>query len=261
MRKFGQPDVRLANRLFWMFSRDKYLGSRLGIFWALFQPLALLLIYAFLFGFVFQVRVPGAATSLEYVTWLFAGLVPWLALQESILQGANSIVSHGQLIKNLPLRKELVPLATSASAVFILLVGQSLTVVLLLLSGSEITPWLLLVLPLDTLLITLGAALGLLLSPLVTVYKDLSHVLPTVLIIVLFASPIIYPISLLPEPMQVLSSINPIAIAIEALRSTLYGGTGPNWTQVLFLAIFVSALFALSLLAFRRVASRLPAYV
>lgn len=261
MRKLTRQDARLAQRLFYIFARDKYLGSKLGLLWAVFQPLALLLIYAFLFGFVFQVRIPGASTSLDYVAWLFAGLVPWFALQESILAGSNSIVAQGQLIKNLPLRIELVPIASGASAVFILIVGQMLTVALLLFGDISLTPWLLMLLPLDLLLLVMGAAIGLLLAPLVTVYKDFSHVLPTLLILLLFMSPVVYPVTLLPEPMQAISALNPIAVLVGSLRSAMYEGTAPNFIYLALLSLFVIGLFAVSLRAFRRVASSLPAYV
>lgn len=233
----------------------------MGLTWSVLQPTLLLLVYTFVFGFVLQIRLPGATTSLDYVVWLFAGLVPWLALQESIIQGSNSLVTHSQIVKNLPIRLEMIPIATSLVGVYLLLVGQAMTLILLLFSGISMTWWILLLIPLNFLLLALGAAISLLLAPAAAVYRDLIHLLPTILIVILFLTPIIYPADLLPGALQALADFNPLYALIDSMRQVVYEGTAPSPRSLLIASASVGLFALVGLRSFRRVSGSVSAYV
>jgi len=198
---------------------------------------------------------------LDYVVWLFAGLVPWLAMQESILQGSNSLVAHSQIVKNLPIRLEMIPIATSLTAVYMLVVGQAMTIILLLASGIGMTWWILLLIPLDLLLLAMGGALSLLLSPATAAFRDLTHLLPTLLIVVLFVTPIIYPADLLPIALQRIADFNPLYALTDSMRQVTYSGTAPSLNRIIIVSSAVMLLAFVGFRSFRRVSGGISAYV
>ena len=85
---FNRYDIRLLINLFKMNVRDRYLGSSLGSFWAISNPLFMLALYTYIFGFVFKVKLPGAESTLAYVIWLIIGYGPWIATTEAIMDVA-----------------------------------------------------------------------------------------------------------------------------------------------------------------------------
>ena len=98
---FRGSDLRLILNIFKMRIRDRYLGSALGIIWAILHPLFLLGTYTFVFGFVFKTKIPGSDTTLSYAIWMISGFVPYLAFTESVNDSANSVVSSAALVKNI----------------------------------------------------------------------------------------------------------------------------------------------------------------
>ena len=126
--EFARHDIRLAINLFKMNVRDRYLGSSLGAFWAIFNPLFMLAVYTFVFGFVFKVRLPGAETTLAYVVWLISGYGPWIAMTEAIMSSTNSVSGSSGLVKNMAFKTELLPI----SSAFIGLINLTVSLVFLM---------------------------------------------------------------------------------------------------------------------------------
>src|SRR5262249_28114606 len=96
----SSSDLRLVLSFFRMNLRDRYLGSRLGSIWAVANPILMLSIFTFMFGYVYKAKLPGADTTLTYVAWLISGYGPWLALSESIQSSAQSVVNGTSIVKN-----------------------------------------------------------------------------------------------------------------------------------------------------------------
>jgi len=119
-----------------MFVRDRFLGSRLGSIWAVINPLLLMALYTFVFGFVFKARLPGSETTLAYTAWLIAGFGPWLAISEGISSAAASIHGNSGIIKNLAIKSECLPLAAVLVGLIPLLVSLLFLLALLIADGN-----------------------------------------------------------------------------------------------------------------------------
>src|SRR5581483_10894559 len=89
---FSKHDLRLLVNLTNMALRDRFLGSAIGRAWAVVNPLLLMLIFAYVFTFIFRSRLPGSDSGLDYITWLFSGYGPWLAISEGILAATGAVV-------------------------------------------------------------------------------------------------------------------------------------------------------------------------
>ena len=134
---FTGQDLLLLSNLFKMNVRDRHLGSMLGLGWAVLQPLMVLAVFVFIFGFIFKAKLPGAETTFAYAIWMISGYGPWLAVNESLLSGTNSVVSGASLVKNIPFKTELLPIASGLMGLVPLTVSLVFLVILLLIDGRR----------------------------------------------------------------------------------------------------------------------------
>ena len=249
---FVRQDLRLAFNLLKMNLRDRYLGSSLGSFWAIANPLFMLALYTFVFGFVFKVRLPGAETTLGYVVWLISGYGPWIATVEAISAATGSVVGATGMVKNMAFKTELVPIAAALVGLVSLAVSIVFLLVLLVVIGN-LPSWHLIWLPLVIALqFFLIAALGLWLSALNVFFRDVSVVLPNFLTIMMFATPIFYPLEALPAIVRQVSLANPFYWISTAYRDILIQHQSPDPWGMLYLFLLALLLFWAGLKAFRR---------
>jgi lipopolysaccharide transport system permease protein len=256
---FERRDIRVGLNLFKMALGDRYLGSALGIAWAILNPLLMLGIFTFIFGYVFTARAPGAETSLAFVIWLISGYGPWLAISEGLNAGAASVVGAAGIIKNLPFKSELLPIVAVLTGLLPLAVA--LLLVLALLGASGTAPsWAWLIVPAVIALQTIFiAGLALFLASLTVFVRDVAVVLPNLLLIVLFASPIFYPVSAYPPGIGEVLRFNPFYVIAEGYRAPLTRGElPPLWTLAYLLVLSLVAV-VLGLRFFRRLKTHFEA--
>jgi len=252
---FDRHDVRMAFNLARLGVRDRFLGSTLGLVWVIFNPVLMFGIFTFVFGFVFQSKLPGAETSLTFVVWLISGYGPWLAISEGLTYGTASVVSNSGIIKNLPFKTELLPIVGVLMGLIPLAVALVFLIVLLWVEGSMPSlPWL--IIPFAIVFQVLFiSGLGLFLAALNVFVRDVFLVLPNVLLLVLFASPIFYPIEAFPSVIRPLVLFNPFYVLTEAYRAPLIRySLPPLWTLV-YLVILAVLVFWAGLGFFRRLKS------
>jgi ABC-type polysaccharide/polyol phosphate export permease len=256
---FERRDIRVGINFFKMALRDRYLGSALGVVWAFVNPLMMLGIFVFVFGFIFPSRAPGAETSLTFVIWLISGYGPWLAISEGLNSAATSVVGAAGIIKNLPFKTELLPVVAVLTGLVQLGVAMLLVLVLVGFAGPA-PGWSWLVLPLVVALqVIFIAGLGLFLGALTVFIRDVALVLPNLLLLVLFASPIFYPITAYPPGVGDVLRFNPFYVIAEGYRAPLIRGeVPPAWTLV-YLAAVSLLVFALGLRFFRRLKAHFEA--
>jgi len=235
---FGRHDLRLLFNLTNVALRDRFLGSAVGRVWALLNPLLLLLIFSFVFSFVFKSRLPGADNSLSFIIWLISGYGPWLAISEGLSTSASSIIGNSGLVKNLSFKCELLPMAASLLGLVPLGVSFLLLAVLLALGGHAPTAaWLIIPLVL-VLQFTLITGLGLFLGAINVFVRDVTQILPNLLVVLLFASPIFYSVDAFPEGLQFWVQLNPFYLVSNGYRVPLmYGVLPPLWQLALLTAI------------------------
>jgi lipopolysaccharide transport system permease protein len=258
---FDKADLRFMLNLWRMSLADRYLGSVLGGTWAILNPLLMFALFTFVFGFVFKARLPGADSTLAYSIWLICGFGPWLANTEALTAASNSIISNSGLVKNMSFKTEVLPIASTMLGLIPLTVSIIFLLGLQLLAGYG-WHWSLLWLPFVVLVQFLFlAAVGVMVAVITTFVRDFGIVLPNLLMILLFATPIFYPLEAVPSIVQGLIAFNPIYIIASAYRAALLGEQVVPLLPLLVLAFFSFGLLTFSLGVFRRVKGFFPAVV
>lgn len=251
-RILSKNDAQLLLNLFRMNLRDRYLGSKFGTFWAVLNPLLLMLVYTFVFGFVFKAKIPGSEASLDYVVWLISGLGIWFAMNEAIINATHSLTASAGLIKNLSFRTELLPVAAASTGIAPVLVSVFLSIILMLITGATLSWHIILVIVVIPLGLGLGAAIGLFTSVINVFSRDFGHGLPTFLLMVMFFTPIFYPIDSLPSVVKKITFLNPFYQIVDAFRKVLLENSLPNFAGLAYVILVIIVLFLIGGVFFRR---------
>jgi lipopolysaccharide transport system permease protein len=237
--------------LIWQFARreveGRYRASFLGLLWSFVHPLALLLVYTWVFGIVFRARWPASRTSslAEFALVLFCGLVVFNVFAECLSRAASLVVGVPSYVKKVAFPLEILPVSLLASALFHGLVSLALLLVCCRLVLGEL-PATVVLIP----LVALPAAflcLGLtwLFASLGVFLRDLTHLVPLLLQVVFFATPVIYPADAVPERFRAAVLLNPLAWVVETVRRLLFSGTLPDWRVFAVWAVVTAGVMVL----------------
>jgi homopolymeric O-antigen transport system permease protein len=223
-----------------LFSR--YLGSVSGFAWALLHPLALLAVYHFVFTTVFRA---GAMDGKSFLLFVAVALWPWLAAQEALQRGTVSIGGYAGLIRKIAFPHELVVYASVAATFALQFIGYLVILIVLALFGEPLHfEGLLLAIPLWIVLAVAITGVALALSALQVFVRDIEHILVPVLMILMYLTPILYPLSLVPESVRPWVAANPFGYLVGRLRDALLDGRlAIAWSDAIAVAAAV-ALFA-----------------
>ncbi len=236
--------------LYFLTLRDikvRYKQTALGAAWVIVQPLATMLIFTLVFNRFARLD----SGPVPYPLFAYSGLLLWNFFAGAVTNGTNSLTSNTHLVTKVYFPKMFVPAAAVGAGLVDLGVGSLLLAALAAYYGVPLT-WGLLLLPLFVLLATLTAlGAGVLVSALTVKYRDLRHALPFTLQFWMFASPVIYPASVVPEDWRWILLINPMAGLLEGFRAALTGQP-LDWQRVGFSALFAAALLAVAFYVFRR---------
>jgi lipopolysaccharide transport system permease protein len=217
--------------------RDRYLGSALGSLWAILNPMIMFAIYTFVFGYVFKAKIPGAETNLGYAIWLIAGFGPWLAISEGLLSATTSVVAGSGLVKNLAFKTELLPIAAALTGLVPLFVSICFLTVLLAIDGNTMSWHAIFVIPAMLLQFAFIIALGFFFSAINVFIRDFGVILPNILIMLVFVTPIFYPESSTPPLLQSISAFNPLYIICQVYRQALIFHQIPSILSLLYVGL------------------------
>ncbi|MGN5519542.1 ABC transporter permease [Halopseudomonas sp. Lyrl_26] len=211
----------------------RYQGSLLGLFWTFFTPLFMLAIYTFVFSVVFNARW-GADTDskAEFALLLFAGLIVFNIFSECITRAPGLVVGNVNYVKKVVYPLEILPFVILLSALFHGSIGFAVWVLAYIaLFGAP--HWTVLYLPLILLpFLFLVMGLSWALAALGVYLRDITQFVTVITSMLMFLSPIFYPLSALPENFQQIVLINPLAIIIEMVRGALYFGQSPDFRML-----------------------------
>ncbi|HEV2685875.1 MAG TPA: ABC transporter permease [Actinomycetota bacterium] len=223
-----------------LFSR--YLGSVSGLAWAFLHPLALLGVYHFVFTTVFRA---GPMNGKSFLLFVAVALWPWLAAQEALQRGTVSIGGYAGLIRKVAFPHELVVYASIAATLVLQFAGYLVVLVVLAIFGEPVRFAGLPLAILMWIVLAVGVTgIALALSALQVFIRDIEHILLPVLMILMYLTPILYPLSLVPEDLRPWVAANPFGYLVDRLRDALLEGR-----LVLFWGDAVAALAALGLFA------------
>ena len=224
----------------------RFTGSALGVFWAVLQPLSLVILYWFVFTYMFT-RGPAAGHD-NFIFFLIAGLLPWLGINEGLLRSTTSIVENAPMVRRLAFRSELLVVVPNASAMIFEVIALGLFGGFLILRGAP--PRLAWLLPLALgLQFVLQVGVGWFLAATYVFFRDLMPILGFMLSVMFYLSPILYSVE---GPFKRFFIWNPMTPLLGLFRSALLSSALPGAGSLVFLVAVAAAVFSGGLLFFRR---------
>ncbi|QTD45039.1 ABC transporter permease [Ottowia testudinis] len=210
--------------------KTRYAGSVLGLAWAVIQPLATLAIFYVLFGLVLAVRVPGLEASNGYLLHLLAGLAVWLPFTDAIGRGVGCLVAYEDFLRKQPMPAEILPAVAVGGSLLTLIIGYALLLLLCVIQGvGPRATWVWLpLLMLSQIVLTLG--LTMLLAMAHFLWRDVGSIVAFALQLWFYLTPIVYPLTQVPDRFHEWFLLNPIACLALLVQATILGIAIPAGT-------------------------------
>jgi len=221
----------------------RYRGSVLGILWALLTPIVMIAIFTIIFAGIFNARFGDSSSHWDYALYLFCGLLPWTAFQESLQLSSNTIVAHANLVKRVVFPLETLPVAQTLAAVANQMFGTVALIVgaIVLRREMHATIVFLPLLLIPQIIATLGAAW--LLASLGVFVRDIVQGITLLLLAWMYLTPIIYPESIVPARYRPIINVNPFTPLVRNYRRILLDGNLPDWRGLGYFTVFAIASF------------------
>ncbi len=247
---------RYRELLFFLAWRDvkvRYKQTALGAMWAVIQPVMTMIVFVVFFG-----RLGGLDRDVQapYPIFVYAGILPWTFFAASVGQAANSLLGNSNLITKIYFPRLIVPISTIAAALVDFAISMGVMVVMMVWYESVPSVWIVLLPVLIVGLIAAAIGMGAFLAALVVEYRDFRYVVPFLIQMWMFASPVAYSIEKVPEAWRLVYALNPLAGLIHGFRAALLSETLEPACVAVSLAM--SLVFCIvGLLYFARVERRL----
>jgi lipopolysaccharide transport system permease protein len=195
----------------------RYKQTVAGVLWAVLQPLLMMVIFTIVFSKL--ARIPSE--GVPYALFAYTALLPWTLFSTAVANGTNSLVTHTQLITKVYFPREILPVTYLVAALFDFVMGLVVLALLMAWYRVAITPYLLAVIPLLALLCAWALAVMLVLAAVQVRFRDVGVALPVIVQLWMFASPVIYPLSVVPLRWRWWYDLNPMTGIIAAFRDAL----------------------------------------
>jgi len=234
--------------LVWRDTKVRYKQAIIGAGWAVFQPLISMLLFTAIFSYLAKLPSDGV----PYPLFAYAGLLPWNFIAQAPSRSGTSLVGESHLISKVYFPRLIIPLAAAATPAVDLVCSLLMMIPLMLWFGM--TPgWQIFLFPIFLVMALLAAlAVSLWFSALHVKFRDVGHIIPFFVQLWMFASPVVYPVSLIPEQWRALYSLNPVVGVVEGFRWTLLGQRAPSLEMMLPSIVIVLLLFVSGVIYFKR---------
>ena len=236
----------------WRDLKIRYQQTVLGVAWAIVQPLVSTLLFTVIFGRLAKVPSDG----IPYPVFALAAMIPWTFFSSAYANASMSLIGSANMLSKIYFPRLIIPFTPVLVGLVDFAVSAVLLAIGMLIYGIAPAPIALVLVPyLLVLLLLTTAGVGTLLSAVNLEFRDVKHVVPFLTQLWMYASPVVYPISLIPERWRLLYAINPLAGIIEGLRAALFGLPVP-WAVIGVSSVSAVAVFAFGILHFRRTEPR-----
>ena len=234
--------------LIWRNIKVRYAQSAIGVGWAVLQPVASMVVFTVIFGRLVGVESDGA----PYAVFAFVALVPWTYFANCLTEGSASMVANAGMISKIYFPRLIMPMAIIGARMVDFLIAS--VILALLLAVYRIAPNAgVVALPALILIMTLAAAgLGLWLTALAIQFRDINYGMSFGVQLLMYAAPVVYPASLIPDRYAYLYALNPMVGVIEGFRAALLGTRAMPWDLIAIGALVATLLFFSGMLYFRR---------
>lgn len=238
----------LGYYLVWRDIKARYAQSILGIGWAVIQPLFMMVVFSVVFGRLADVESDGT----PYPIFAYIALVPWTFFANALTQGTASLTRNGEMLKKVYIPRLMMPLSAVAGKLVDFIIAFTLLGGLML--WYDIVPtWWAFTMPILVLLLMLTASgMSMLLAALAVQYRDINYGMNFGVQALMFAAPVIYPASSVPEQFRLLYAINPMVGVIEGFRSAFLGTNPMPWDFLGIGAVSAVVIAAIGAVYFRR---------
>ena len=234
--------------LTWRDVKVRYKQTALGIAWVLVQPVLMTAIFTLFLGGL--ARVPSEGRT-PYPLFAYVGLLPWTFFSGAVLASATSVVNSSQLVTKVYFPRLIIPAAAVAARLVDLAVAFVVLIGLMIIYGVAPT-WRVAALPLLTVLaVLLAVGVGTFVAALNVKYRDVGIIVPVVVQLGMFVSPVVYSTSLVPERWRGVYALNPLVGIIDGFRAALFGRPF-DWGALAISAAVTVAVLVLALYVFRR---------
>ena len=227
----------------------RYRQTLLGVAWAILQPLAFMLIFTLVFAKFGDMSSEGA----PYPIFSYTGLVPWTFFATGISLCASSVAANMSLVKKIYFPREVFPIGVVIGCLTDFAVAGALVGVLMAIYRVPASPQLLWLVWLVGLEVVFLIGLGLLVSAMNVFYRDIKYIVPLAVQILMFATPVIYPVSRVPEQLRFWYLLNPMAVVIDGIRHVVLHRQAPALEPLMIATVVVGLLGVASYAYFKRV--------
>ena len=208
----------------------RYRGSVMGLLWSFFNPILMLAVYTFVFSVVFKARwVGGVESKTEFAMILFAGLTAFNLFAEGVNRGPSLILGNANYVKKVIFPLEILPVVVLGSALFHFLISLVAWLIFhfLLIGIPPITIFELPLILIPLMLMSLG--LSWFLASLGVFLRDIGQIIGVLTMVLMYVTPIFYPVAAIPQEYQYLMYINPLTASIEQIRGAMFFGSPLDW--------------------------------
>jgi lipopolysaccharide transport system permease protein len=235
----------------------RYKQSVLGVFWAVLQPLSIMLIFTFVFSLIARMPSDGA----PYALFAYTALLPWNYFSAGVSNATNSLVSHAQFVTKVYFPREILPITYVVAALFDFGVASTLLLGLLIYYRVSPTINILYVLPIILVLTCFSLAMSFFFSATQVRFRDIGVAVPLLLQVWLFATPVIYPLSAVPARWRPIYLLNPMVGIIESFRQVILKGSAPDSGALLISAVISIILLVVCYIYFKLVEATMADFV
>ena len=231
---------------------NRFSRSKLGGLWVILNPLSQVAIYALILSNVLSAKLPGIDNKYAYSIYLMAGLLAWNLFNEIILRSLNMFIEYGNLMKKMQFPRATIPIILLGSNLVnnILLFIAMLVIFLIL--GHSFSWNVLWLIPFVILLLLFSIGIGLILGVINVFIRDVGQVVPIILQILFWFTPIVYPVTIIPEKYRYLLDFNPISYFTRTYQSILSYNQPPDLSVLAIISVLTFIIVLLGVFLFRR---------
>lgn len=212
--------------------QSKYRTSMLGAAWTVLNPLAMILVYTVIFSRVMGAKLPGVESTFAYSIYLCAGIITWGLFAEITGRAQNVFIEHANLLKKLSFPRMCLPTVVVLSAALNFTIIFGLFSIFLVMTGNFPGWAYFALIPLLLIQVAFAIGLGITLGVLNVFFRDVGQLFGVVLQFWFWLTPIIYPVTILPESARSLMDLNPMAALVAGYQTILVSGQWPQWQSL-----------------------------
>ena len=222
------------NYLFWKLVkrdiRQRYQGSVLGMLWSIIVPILMLIIYTFFFSEVFQAKWDiDTSDKYQFAVVLFCGLCVFNMISDVMSRSTVLIASNTNYVKKVIFPLEILPAVTVCSALFNCVISFAILIIAKLILYHDISSTLYMIILAMIPLIILSLGIGLFIAAISVYLKDVANVISVLITVLMYVSPVFFPLSSIPKSMRIICGVNPMTYIIENFRNVVLFGECLDW--------------------------------